>query len=60
MAINEIKQAFDYLKKNETSMSLHQISFINSMKKYFVKTKRLSDKQQLILYEIKNYVEAGL
>ena len=58
MATNEIKLAFEFLQQNETSMSLNQISFIKSLKKDFVKSKQLSDKQQSILFEIKNYCSA--
>jgi hypothetical protein len=56
MANEMIKQAFNYLQNNESNMSQHQINFIGSLKKSFTKTKRLSDKQQMILFEIQKYV----
>lgn len=56
----EIISAFDYLKKNEPDMKPGQISFIGSLKKYFNKNKRLSNGQESILFEIKNYVERSV
>jgi hypothetical protein len=57
---DEVKQAFDFLQTNETSLSLNQIDFINSLKKDYTRKKKLSDSQQSILLEIKNYVEERL
>jgi len=48
----EIISAFVYLQKNESAMNDRQISFVKSMQKYFRTEKQLSDKQQVVLYEI--------
>lgn len=56
----EIKNAFDYLKRNEGIMTNGQISFVGSLQKWFFKKKGLSNTQALILFEIKNHVERSV
>ena len=54
--IVEIKEAFDFLYLNEVCLTLAQTEFIESLKKYFIKNKTLSEKQQKALSEIKRYL----
>lgn len=56
MNSKEIKSAFEYLQMNEDRLNPGQNSFVGSLRKQFVRSKRLSEKQQFILYEIKKYV----
>jgi len=53
MSIKEIKEAFGYLDQHQNSMTLLQIAFMKSLKKYFTRYGRLSSSQQIILIEIK-------
>jgi len=53
----EIKNAFDYLKRNEGIMTQGQISFVGSLLKWFYKKKSLSSTQAQILFEIANNVK---
>ena len=50
----EIKETFKILESSQNLLSENAIFFVKSLKKYFDKNKRLSEKQFKILLEIKN------
>jgi len=54
--MDSIKETFDYLAEHETALSLTQIDFIKSLRKYFRRNKKLSEKQQGVLFEIRKYM----
>ena len=57
MNYKEIKSVFNYLHENEIYLNPGQTSFIGSLRKYFNKEKRLSERQIFILKEIMKYVQ---
>jgi hypothetical protein len=52
--IKEIRETFKILESSQNLLSENAIFFVKSLKKYFDKNKRLSEKQFKILLEIKN------
>lgn len=54
-----IKEQFDFLYLNEKRLSLSQKDFINSLKKYFIRNKNLSENQQKALTEIVKYTNVS-
>jgi predicted transcriptional regulator len=52
----KIKETFDYLYLYEKNMTMAQKDFIASLKKYYQKNKKLSEKQTATLFEIKKYL----
>ena len=52
----EIKEAFNFLRRNEGKMSYGQVLIVKSLKEYYVKNKRLSEKQLQILFDIRKYL----
>ncbi len=57
MSNKEIKEVFEFLYLNEQQLSLTQISFIKSLKKYYGRNKTLSERQRKVLFEIRKYIE---
>lgn len=54
----DIKQEFRYFDSNTDKLTPGQVSFINSLKRYFRRNKELTYKQQLIMSEIKKTLVA--
>lgn len=54
--IIRIKEAFKYLEKNEKSLNDSGWSFVRSLKKQFLKSKTLSERQIKALFEIQNNI----
>jgi len=50
----EIRETFKILESTPNLLSENSIYFVKSLRKYFDKNKRLSEKQFKILLEIKN------
>lgn len=51
-----IRDVFIDLVENSTRLSDSQLELIKSMKKYYVRNKKLSEKQLSTLLEIKKYL----
>jgi hypothetical protein len=54
--MKEIKEIFRYLEDNIHKMNPNQVRFIDSLKKYYKRERILSEKQLIVLLEIRNYV----
>jgi hypothetical protein len=54
--VEEIKEAFSFLQVHERQLSLSQIDFVKSLKNYWAKNKRLSERQKTALFEIRKYM----
>ena len=52
----EIKATFAFLQLNEGKMSYGQTLIVKALKKYYVKNKRLSEKQLQTLFDIRKYL----
>jgi hypothetical protein len=52
----EIKEAFEALDRHKANMLPRQAAFVDSLKKYFTKEKRLSEAQMTILFSIRRHV----
>ena len=52
----EIKEAFRYLHEHEAKLSLNQIDFLRSLKKYFSRNGKLSTRQEKALFDIKKFL----
>lgn len=53
----KIKETFDFLYLNQRLLTVGQMDFIQSLKKYFTKNKQLSEKQAATLFKIKKYLQ---
>lgn len=55
--MDEIKSTFKWLEEHKGLMSLSQLHFIDSLKKFFKRNGYLSDKQCYILFEIRRNIQ---
>lgn len=55
----KIKEQFDFLYLNEKRLTLSQKDYINSLKKYFIRNKKLSENQLKVLNEIVKYTNVS-
>jgi hypothetical protein len=51
-----VKETFETLESNKSSLSLSQIDLLNGFKKQFNRKKSLTDKQLSILFDLKKYL----
>ncbi len=53
----DIKQVFKYIQENDRQLSANCVYFIKSLRKYYDKNKKLSDRQLKSLFEIKENIQ---
>jgi len=56
--MDEIKEVFSYLALHEQKLSLSEIDFVRSLKKYFTRNKKLSERQKTALFEIRKFMQS--
>jgi L-lysine 2,3-aminomutase len=56
---NDIKEALKFLTDNSNKLSLNQNILIKGINRYFQHNKKLSDKQRIVLFEIKKQVNCS-
>ncbi len=56
MTTSEIRITFKTLESNDQHLSMGSINFLRSLKKYFIRNKKLSERQIKALLEMQNSI----
>jgi len=56
MTTAEIKETFEFLHLHENCLSINQIDFMKSLKRYFNKHGSLTERQERTLFEMKKFL----
>lgn len=54
----EVKSAFEFLAEHAGKLNDSQIHFLKSLQKYYKENKHLTERQRVILFDIKKYVSS--